>query len=232
MTLKHGSLGQYPQVVAVVLVGRWEAVASLSRAGLIGQKVQVVVGILLAIGLIVLFRKVLIENRILAFFATGMILSIVPFAMGPLQDRLLLWSGLGAAGMLGELFSMRREAFGRLQRGVARTLLFTNVVVSLLFYVPTLFGYQILEKPSQNLASAIPAQDTVMFSGPWDIFSWYPPAMAADGLGESGGPACSRRARPDWRAWPAANRRSHGCRRRRPCRARRDRLFGRGAAVG
>jgi hypothetical protein len=55
----------------------------------------------------------------------------------------------------------------------------TNVV-SLLFYVPTLFGYQILEKPSQNLASAIPAQDTVMFSGPWDIFSWYPPAMAAE----------------------------------------------------
>jgi hypothetical protein len=33
-----------------------------------------------------------------SFFAMGIILSIVLFAMGPLQDRLLLWSGLGAAG--------------------------------------------------------------------------------------------------------------------------------------
>jgi hypothetical protein len=127
-----------------------------------------------------LFRKLLVANRTLAFFGTGMVLSIVPFALGPLQDRLLLWSGLGAAGMLGELFAVPRSGFSKLQRGVTRMFLFTNLVVSLAFYVPTLFIYQLLEKPSQLLANAIPAQDTVMFSGPWDIFSWYPPAIAAE----------------------------------------------------
>jgi hypothetical protein len=140
----------------------------------------IIIGVLLVVGATVLFRKVLVANRTVAFFGTGMVLSMVPFALGPLQDRLLLWSGLGAAGMLGEMFAVPRCAFGKLQRGVARTLLFTNVAVSLVFYVPTLYIYQLLEKPSQALARAIPAQDTVMFSGPWDIFSWYPPAMVAE----------------------------------------------------
>ena len=140
----------------------------------------VMAGLALLVGVLFLSSRSVRSNRSLLFFGAAMVLSIVPFALGPLQDRLLLWSGLGAAGLLGELFAMPAAALPRLQRHVAQGLLFTNAAVSLLFYVPTLFMYGLVEKPSQRLADTIPAEDTVLFSAHWDVFSWYPPAIATE----------------------------------------------------
>ncbi len=126
------------------------------------------------------FRKGLFATPQTSFFFTATILSMAPFALGPFQDRLLLWSGFGAAGLLGELFASNNLFNGKLEKLTARILLGTNLFVSLLLFIPTLFAPMILEKPSRAVASIVPSTTTIFLNSPWDICLWYPPAIAAE----------------------------------------------------
>jgi hypothetical protein len=130
--------------------------------------------------LLLFFRKSLFSSPVNSFFFTAMALSILPFALGPVQDRLLLWSGMGAAGFLSELFSENCLKKGAIRNIAARGLFFTNVVISLLFFIPTLFSMVLLEKPSKIAASVITPNPTVVLNTPWDISLWYPPAIGAE----------------------------------------------------
>ncbi|MBN2195273.1 MAG: hypothetical protein JW751_20820 [Polyangiaceae bacterium] len=175
-----GSLAAVAQKTAMLVGSQVVSFPPLTVALAAANAPAVMAGLALLLVAVFLSRGFLRSNRSLRFFGAAMVLSIIPFAFGPLQDRLLLWSGLGAAGLLGELFATPAATLTRLQRGVARGLLFTNAVVAAVFYVPSLYAYGLLEKPSQLLADAITEKDTVLFSAPLDIFSWYPPAIAAE----------------------------------------------------
>ena len=84
-----------------------------------------VVAVILFFSIILIFRKFLTANNRVAFFGTGMILSLLPYTLGPPQDRLLIWSGLGAAGLLGKLSIGNKLITSKLQRISTRILFST-----------------------------------------------------------------------------------------------------------
>lgn len=149
---------------------------ALVPMGATGMIIEVV---LLAV-LLFLFRKSLFNSPHSSFFFTAMVFSILPFALGPVQDRLLLWSGMGAAGFLAELFSEKQEKKGTVRSITMKSLLFTNTFVSLFLFIPSLFTMVLLEKPSKIAAETITPNPTVVLNTPWDISLWYPPAIGAE----------------------------------------------------
>ncbi len=115
-------------------------------------------------GLVWLYREFLASNRLVGFFALGMVLSILPFTIGMMGDRYLLWAGFGAAGLLGELFTVYTTP-SRLRRGVTKTLFLTNTVVSLLLFVPTLFWLNPIQGTIRQCEAAVTRQNTVLLNG-------------------------------------------------------------------
>ena len=118
----------------------------------------------LLVGLVVLFRGFLRSSRAVGFFGVGMVLSIVPFTVGMMSDRYLLWAGLGAAGLLGELFVVH-PLTSKLQRATAKTLLVTNTIVSLIFFVPTLFWLSMIERGIRAAEQTVTSANTVVLNG-------------------------------------------------------------------
>ena len=159
-------LGQTALIVlGGVVTGTLSQVLSIPAFAMILQMAggAIVAAVLLA-AVIVVFRRFLRSSKTVAFFGTGMVLSIVPFTIGMMGDRLLLWAGLGAAGLLGELFATHTPT-AKLQRATAKTLLVTNTVVSLVFFIPTLFWLAAIEKNIRKLEAVVTTEDTVMLNG-------------------------------------------------------------------
>jgi MFS family permease len=124
----------------------------------------VIVAAVLLAAVVAVFWRFLGSSRTVAFFGAGMVLSIVPFAIGMMGDRYLLWAGLGAAGLLGELFAVYTTT-SKLQRITAKTLLATNTIVSLIFFVPTLFWLAAIENNIRKLENMVTSEPTVMLNG-------------------------------------------------------------------
>jgi hypothetical protein len=161
----------YSQLFSVTLVSM-----ILLKIGITG----IVIFLLILIAILFFLRKGLFGTPQTSFFFTATVLSIAPFALGPLQDRLLLWSGLGAAGLLGELFASNTLLTAKYEKMTARILLGTNLFISLLFFLPMLYAPMVLEKPSRTLAAIVPSNTTIFLNTPWDICLWYPPAIASE----------------------------------------------------
>jgi hypothetical protein len=140
-----------------------------------GPKGLVVAGVLLCV-IIFIFRHFFFSNRIVAFFGVGMVLSVVPYALGGAQDRYLIWAGLGACGLLGELFALPVATLGTLQRISARILLFSNTVISLVFFIPFLLFYSMFELSAPAFEKNVSTRNTVVLNGPLEVYFMYPPA--------------------------------------------------------
>ena len=65
-----------------------------------GQFVVICLGIAALVGLGILFRRVLAEQALARFYALGMMLSLIPLCGAFPMDRLLVFSGIGAFGLL------------------------------------------------------------------------------------------------------------------------------------
>lgn len=140
--------------------------------------------LVLFIILVFVFRKFLVSNKIVAFFGTGMVLSIVPFTLGFISDRLLLWAGLGAAGLCGELFTVQSARAGKTQRIFAKTLLFNNTVISIVFFELMLLLHFSFENGAQALEKKVPSQNTVLFNVTSGFSLMYAPPLRYERGGE------------------------------------------------
>jgi hypothetical protein len=136
-------------------------------------------------GFVYLFRRFLLSNKIAAFFGCAMILSIVPFTIGLMRDQLLLWAGIGAAGLFGELFTAPAAVTGVLQRLAARTLLFSNIVFPALFFIPMLSNANsTAESIPRLLEKAIPSGNTVFLNTAGPQYFVYAAAIRFENGGE------------------------------------------------
>jgi hypothetical protein len=144
----------------------------------------VVIAVVLLVIMLFTLSSFLRSNRIVAFFGTGMVLSIIPFTLGGAQDRLLLWAGLGAAGLLGELFTSSAVTVVKLQRVSAKTLLFTNTVMSLIFFIPILYVYTVFEVNAKALEKNSTSQNTIVLNTYGSFSFLYAPAIRSEKGGE------------------------------------------------
>jgi hypothetical protein len=145
----------------------------LTFSGLAGVVFAVIVLALL----VFILKDFFILNRTIAFFTLGMVLSIVPFTLGIGGDRVLLWAGLGAFGLLGEFFTQATSKMSRSQRIVARTLLVTNVFFSLSLFVPLPYLLYSMESGAKKLANIITSEDTVILNDGGAFTSLWAPAI-------------------------------------------------------
>lgn len=122
------------------------------------------IAVALLAALVAIFWRFLRSSKTVGFFALGMLLSLVPFTIGMMGDRYLLWAGLGAAGLLGELFAVTLPRT-RVETITAKTLFATNTVVSLVFFIPTLFWLAAIEGNIRKLDQIVGTQDTIVLNG-------------------------------------------------------------------
>lgn len=152
-------------VLSGTVTGTVSQVLSIPMLGMVLQMTGgVMVGAVLLAALSVVFRDFLRSSKTVAFFGAGMVLSIVPFAIGMMGDRYLLWAGLGGAGLMGELFAVHVPT-AKLQRIIGKALMVTNTVVSLVFFVPTLFWLGLIEANIRKLEGLVTPEPTVMLNG-------------------------------------------------------------------
>lgn len=154
-------------VVSGTLTGAVAQLTSIPMLALLLQGAGVwgpIVAALLLAALIVGFRRFLRSSKTVAFFGAGMLLSLMPFSVGMMGDRYLLWASLGGAGLMGELFAVFVTT-SRLQRIAAKTLLVTQVYVSLILFVPTLFWLAAIENNIRKTEALVTSEDTVMLNG-------------------------------------------------------------------
>jgi hypothetical protein len=97
---------------------------------------------------------------------------------------LLLWAGLGAAGLLGELFTSSAVTVVKLQRVSAKTLLFTNTVMSLIFFIPILYVYTVFEVNAKALEKNSTSQNTIVLNTYGSFSFLYAPAIRSEKGGE------------------------------------------------
>src|SRR5262249_49365694 len=60
------------------------------------------------------------RTRLNAFYATGMLLALVPVCAAFPSDRLLTFAGLGAFGLIGDFLTAPREGLTRARRALVR----------------------------------------------------------------------------------------------------------------
>ncbi len=150
--------------------------AVLQNTGLAGTGAAIV----LCIWILYVFRKFFLANKTAAFYCTGMVLSIMPFTLGFISDRLLLWAGLGGAGLIGELLTARSAATGKTQRIFAKTFLFTNTVVSLIFFVPMLFMLWSFANSAMDLEKTVSREDTILLNSSNGFAFMYAPVFRCE----------------------------------------------------
>jgi hypothetical protein len=152
----------------------------LQLLGLLG----VIIALILLAILVFIFRKFLLSTPTIAFFSVGMILSIVPFTVGLMSDRLLLWAGFGAAGLMGELFAGKSAQTGKAQRILAKILAFCNIVISIIFFVPSLFFYIAFADCAGSLEKIVPRDDTILLNASNKIAFLYAAAIRYEKSGD------------------------------------------------
>jgi len=104
-----------------------------------GRRIHLLAAIVFLGVLTAVFHRILRRNRVGAFYLAGMLLALVPICTAFPHDRMLLFVGLGAMGLMGEII---REALGRPSRlwpkwcarvpaiGIAALLAVLHLVVS------------------------------------------------------------------------------------------------------
>ncbi len=128
------------------------------------------------------FRNFFRQNRMASFYGTAMILSIIPFTLSGSQDRVLLWAGLAAAGLLSELCAylvsiVKKKRFPVV---MGKIILFNNLFFSLLFFIPALFMFMIIESSAGKIEKSVSNKNAIVFNAPMDIFFMYPAALRAE----------------------------------------------------
>jgi hypothetical protein len=154
-------------VVSGTLTGAIAQVTSIPMLALLLQGAGVwgpIAAAMLLAALGTLFWRFLGSSKTVGFFGAGMVFSLVPFSVGMMGDRYLLWAGLGGAGLMGELFAVYLTT-SRWQRITAKALLTTQVYVSLILFVPTLFWLAAIENNIRKTEALVTGEDTVMLNG-------------------------------------------------------------------
>lgn len=152
----------------------------LQLLGLLG----VIIALIFLAILVFIFRKFLLSTPTIAFFSVGMVLSIVPFTMGFMSDRLLLWAGFGAAGLLGELFTVQVARNGKTQRIFTKTLAVSNIVISLIFFEPAFLLNLAFANCADSLEKVVPREDTVLLNASNKIAFLYAAAIRYEKAGD------------------------------------------------
>ncbi|TNE46093.1 MAG: hypothetical protein EP343_25335 [Deltaproteobacteria bacterium] len=103
----QGILTNFP----ILSLGRWIPVPLDFWAILPTQGRQIVWGlaVLLLLGVVLLFRRLLKTQRLARFWVVGMLLALVPFSLTVPMDRLVLFAGLGMAALLSMLLVQSQE---------------------------------------------------------------------------------------------------------------------------
>ncbi|MRG97549.1 hypothetical protein [Polyangium spumosum] len=135
-----GQMGEFARAMAtrlpILLAGQMAAppadVGMVWPRGELGSLVVICLVVLLVVGGGIF--AVLRRDRNAAFFAVGMTLSLVPACAVIPGDRLLLFSGIGGAGLVASMLAASRAHLGRLARvyvgGVAAFLVLLHVVLA------------------------------------------------------------------------------------------------------
>lgn len=142
--------------------------------------------VLVALG--ALFYRVLKADRAARFFAAGMGLSLVPVAATWPSDRLLLFVGLGAFGLIAVFLGHVAEAQGRLYRPAAKVVAVAfialhGVLAPILLPIRSQFLVMSYGRYIDRAESSIPSDaalsgDTLVFLNAPDIFApTYPFAV-------------------------------------------------------
>ena len=107
---------------------------------------------------------------------------LIPFTLSQSQDRLLLWAGLGGAGLLAELFIWMKD-HGKTSTGrkiLFNSLLINNLVFSFLLFIPSSFYYFMIENTSNMIENGVSNDNTILVNAPMDVFFLYPPTQRKD----------------------------------------------------
>jgi hypothetical protein len=130
-------------------------------------------------GLAWIFRDFFKNNRVACFYGAGMIISVVPFTLSGTQDRSLLFSSFGAAGLIGELWVYMENSLKKRssQRRIGSLLIVSNLFISLLLFIPSLFFYFMLQNTAIKIEQAVLTENTIIVNSPMDVFFMFPPAF-------------------------------------------------------
>lgn len=132
--------------------------------------------VLLLLPILWLLMPVVRGNRTARFFATGMLLSIVPLFTTLPQDRLLMAASLGGFGLLACAFATIADSASRARRISLRTLATLHLVLSPLTFAQAVTSRAPLEGASRALAGTLPAEpgrDVVLVRSPLGILTFY-----------------------------------------------------------
>jgi hypothetical protein len=134
---------------------------------------------LICIAGFLLFRNVLKENRNARFYATAMVVSTLPFSLSGSQDRLLFWTGAAWFGLLGEIIHYYRFAIVKafVQKVIVGILIFSNLFVSLYYYVPTLGTYARFDRYAKVIEKSVFSGNTVFVNSPLEQYFLFPSAI-------------------------------------------------------
>jgi hypothetical protein len=131
--------------------------------------------------LAVAFARLWRQDPVARFFATGLLLASVPVCAAFAGDRLLLFVGVGAMGLVAQLVG---SAASRLERGAARLFVVLHLFLAppLLLLRSALVDYQ---RPIDTACATIPrtpdveGKTVVLVNPPNDLFYVYVPAVRA-----------------------------------------------------
>jgi hypothetical protein len=129
-------LERYP----VLLFGQWAGLSEVSMSfdRLLGSAYWwITVGYVVCLGM--LFWPILRRDRIAQFFATGMLLAVIPICAAVPMDRLLMFVGLGAFGLLARFWSAALAVDGP-RLGFLRGAFVLLLVVLHIFVAPLLLA--------------------------------------------------------------------------------------------
>lgn len=180
-------LAALPERAPLLLMGQWTLIpAEISIvAPSLSDGLLRVMGAATVVLLLFLFYPLIRSDRIARFFGLGMLLSLLPISAAPPANRLLLFVGLGAAGLLARFLSGCAEGAewmpaSRAWRWPVRIMIVILVIVHLVAaplampvgaYAFKLFGDPILEAmESIPDEPEIAAQDFVFVNSPDFIF--------------------------------------------------------------
>lgn len=74
-----------------------------TTAGPEAQQIHLIAAVVFMVLTAIVFRPILRRNKTACFFLTGMLLSLVPICAAFVSDRMLLFAGLGAIGLISEI---------------------------------------------------------------------------------------------------------------------------------
>jgi len=166
-------LGAVLERVPVLMLTQWTQAQSdawmLLPSGL--RLAMFVSGVVVCFALALLFKPVLIARRRARFWALGMLLASVPVCAAFPMDRLVLFAGIGAFGLLAEQVDHlgwsrlderhREEVQGRVRRWATVLLLVLHALLVLALYPIRILQHHCLEDTMYRVSSVVPDEPEV-----------------------------------------------------------------------